>query len=36
MNAFVRRKPVRVASGLLVVAYGLYGFLGVMRLLRWI
>jgi sulfite exporter TauE/SafE len=36
MNAFVRRKPVRVASGLLVIAYGLYGLLGVVRLLRWI
>jgi sulfite exporter TauE/SafE len=35
MNEFVRRTPVRIASGLLVLGFGLYGLLGVMRLLRW-
>lgn len=36
MNEFVRRAPVRIASGLLVLGFGLYGLTGVMRLLRWI
>lgn len=36
MNEFVRRPPVRIASGLLVLGFGLYGLVGVMRLLRWI
>ena len=35
MNEFVRRTPVRIASGLLVLGFGLYGLMGVMRLLRW-
>jgi hypothetical protein len=35
MNEFVRRAPVRIASGLLVLGFGLYGLVGVMRLLRW-
>ena len=35
MNEFVRRTPVRIASGLLVLGFGLYGLIGVMRLLRW-
>ena len=36
MNAFVRQAPVRIASGLLVLGFGLYGLLGVARLVRWI
>lgn len=36
MSEFVRRAPVRIASGLLVLGFGLYGLTGVMRLLRWI
>jgi len=36
LNEFVRFPAVRVASGLLVLGFGLYGLLGVMRLLRWV
>jgi sulfite exporter TauE/SafE len=36
LNEFVRRPLVRNASGLLVLGFGLYGLLGVMRLLGWI
>ncbi|WP_153146090.1 sulfite exporter TauE/SafE family protein [Dechloromonas sp. H13] len=36
LNAFVRRPAVRIASGLLVLGFGLYGLLGLMRLLHWI
>ena len=35
MNEFVRRASVRIASGLLVLGFGLYGLIGVMRLWRW-
>ena len=36
LNEFVRLPAVRIISGLLVLGFGLYGLLGVMRLLRWI
>jgi sulfite exporter TauE/SafE len=36
LNEFVRRPLVRNASGLLVLGFGIYGLLGVMRLLHWI
>ncbi|MGE5469273.1 MAG: sulfite exporter TauE/SafE family protein [Bacteroidota bacterium] len=36
LNEFVRRPPVRLLSGLLVLGFGLYGLLGLMRLLHWI
>ncbi len=36
LNEFVRRPLVRNASGLLVLGFGIYGLLGVMRLLYWI
>lgn len=36
INEFVRRPLVRIASGLLVLGFGLYGFLGLLRLLQWI
>lgn len=36
LNEFVRLPAVRIASGLLVLGFGLYGLLGVMRLLRWL
>ena len=36
LNEFVRLPAVRIFSGLLVLAFGLYGLLGVVRLLRWI
>ena len=32
LNEFVRRPVVRVLSGLLVLGFGLYGFVGLMRL----
>jgi sulfite exporter TauE/SafE len=35
-NEFVRRPLVRMASGLLVLGFGIYGLLGLMRLLHWI
>lgn len=36
LNEFVRRPPVRIFSGLLVLGFGLYGLLGLLRLLHWI
>ena len=36
LNQFTRRPFVRIISGLLVLAFGLYGLLGVLRLLHWI
>jgi sulfite exporter TauE/SafE len=36
INEFVRRPLVRMASGLLVFGFGLYGLLGWLRLLHWI
>lgn len=36
LNEFVRRPAVRMFSGLLVLGFGLYGLLGLMRLLGWI
>jgi hypothetical protein len=36
LNEFVRRPVVRMVSGLLVLGFGLYGLLGLMRLLGWI
>lgn len=36
LNEFVRRPAVRMASGLLVLAFGLHGLYGVARLWRWI
>lgn len=36
LNEFVRRPPVRVFSGLLVLGFGMYGLFGLMRLLHWI
>jgi sulfite exporter TauE/SafE len=35
LNEFVRRPWVRLSSGLLVLGFGLYGLLGLMRLLHW-
>ena len=32
LNEFVRRPVVRMLSGLLVLGFGLYGFVGLMRL----
>ncbi len=36
LNEFVRRPAVRIGSGLLVLGFGLYGLIGVLRLLQWI
>lgn len=36
LNEFVRRPVVRIISGLLVLGFGLYGFVGLMRLLGWL
>ncbi|MDP3539803.1 MAG: sulfite exporter TauE/SafE family protein [Azonexus sp.] len=36
LNEFVRRPAVRMFSGLLVLGFGIYGLLGLMRLLGWI
>ena len=36
LNEFVRLPVVRILSGLLVLGFGLYGLLGVMRLLGWV
>ena len=36
LNEFVRRPAVRIASGLLVLGFGIYGLIGMMRLLNWI
>lgn len=35
LNEFVRRPVVRMASGLLVLGFGVYGFVGLMRLSGW-
>jgi hypothetical protein len=34
LNEFVRRPAVRVASGLLVLGFGIYGLIGLLRLVR--
>ena len=31
-----RPEAVRIASGLLVLGFGIYGLIGLMRLLHWI
>lgn len=36
LSEFVRRPAVRLFSGLLVLGFGLYGLLGLLRLLHWI
>ena len=36
LNEFVRRPLVRTLSGLLVIAFGLHGLFGLMRLLGWL
>ena len=36
LNEFVRRPVVRTLSGLLVLGFGIYGFIGLMRLSGWI
>ncbi len=36
LNEFVRLPAVRIFSGALVLGFGLYGLLGVMRLLGWV
>ncbi len=36
LNEFTRRPSVRMVSGLLVLAFGLYGLVGVLRLLKWL
>jgi len=36
LNEFVRRPAVRIFSGLLVLGFGLYGLLGLVRLMGWI
>ncbi|HQU78894.1 MAG TPA: sulfite exporter TauE/SafE family protein [Azonexus sp.] len=36
LNEFVRRPAVRIASGMLVLGFGIYGLIGLMRLLHWI
>jgi sulfite exporter TauE/SafE len=36
LNEFVRRPIVRTTSGLLVLGFGIYGLIGLMRLLHWI
>ena len=36
LNEFVRRPAVRIFSGLLVLGFGLYGLLGLVRLIGWI
>ena len=36
LNEFVRQPLVRIASGLLVLGFGIYGLIGLMRLLHWI
>ena len=36
LNEFVRLPVVRIISGLLVLGFGLYGLLGVIRLLGWV
>jgi sulfite exporter TauE/SafE len=34
LNGFVRQPAVRLASGLLVLGFGIYGLFGVMRLME--
>lgn len=36
LNEFTRKPSVRMISGLLVLGFGLYGLLGVLRLVHWI
>ncbi len=36
LNEFVRRPVVRIASGLLVLGFGIYGLIGLTRMLHWI
>lgn len=36
LNEFVRRPAVRLFSGLLVLGFGLYGLIGLLRLIGWI
>jgi sulfite exporter TauE/SafE len=36
INEFVRRPLVRTSAGLLVLAFGLHGFWGLLRLLHWL
>ena len=36
LSEFVRRPLVRLSSGLLVLGFGLYGFVGLARLLGWL
>ncbi|PKO89425.1 MAG: hypothetical protein CVU16_12120 [Betaproteobacteria bacterium HGW-Betaproteobacteria-10] len=36
LNEFVRRPAVRIFSGLLVLGFGLYGLIGLLRLIGWI
>ena len=36
LNAFTRKPWVRLGSGLLVLGFGVYGLVGVLRLLRWL
>lgn len=36
LNEFVRRPQVRLIAGLLVLGFGVYGFIGLSRLLHWL
>lgn len=36
LNEIVKRPAVRTASGLLVLGFGIYGFIGLMRLSGWL
>ena len=36
LNEFVKRPAVRIASGLLVLGFGIYGLFGWLRLLHWL
>lgn len=36
LNEFVRRPLVRLIAGLLVLGFGVYGFIGLFRLLHWL
>ena len=36
LNEFARRPSVRMISGVLVLGFGLYGLVGVLRLVHWI
>jgi hypothetical protein len=35
VNEFVRRPLVRIASGLLVLGFGIHGLIGLVRLSHW-